>query len=342
MAPRDLDCRFLQRLHCSRLPRAASLVCLLRSRASASAGKITAIWRDGSLARARPGVYRLARPSLYLTTLPRVPSLLEGTPAVSRTGCRTTALSGGRQGLRIQPRTVSLGTMSSRGVAIGLTYGRRLTRQVCCNLDLELANERDLVRDMLAGEERAFRTFFDSYFPRVYRFAVPRLGGDAEASKEVVQATLVKAIRNLHSYRGEAALFSWVCQICRHQIVDYLRANRRHDESVVLIDDSKEVRAALESVEAPEEDEPMQQYSSAETRRLVQSILDRLPPRYGDVLEWKYIEGRSVEEIGELLGVGHTAAQSLLARARTAFRAALDTVFGSTAADVLVAMRGGG
>jgi Sigma-70, region 4. len=69
-------------------------------------------------------------------------------------------------------------------------------------------------------------------------------------------------------------------------------------------------------------------------------VLDRLPARYGDVLEWKYIEGRTVDEIGAALGIGHTAAQSLLARARAAFREALETVFGSTAEDVLASMRG--
>ena len=193
---------------------------------------------------------------------------------------------------------------------------------------------------MLAGEEAAFRIFFETYFPRVYRFALPRLGGDVEAGKEVVQATLTKAMRNLASFRGEAALFSWLCQICRRQIVDYLRANKRHSQHVVLLDDSQELRAALESIEAPVTDDPLHGYGAAETRRLVQSVLDRLPARYGDVLEWKYIDGRSVEEIGQRLGIGHTAAQSVLARARTAFREALDTVFGSTAQDVLAGMRG--
>jgi RNA polymerase sigma-70 factor (ECF subfamily) len=192
----------------------------------------------------------------------------------------------------------------------------------------------------LRGDEAAFRTFFATYFPRVYRFALPRLGGDAEAGKEVVQATLTKAVRNLAGFRGEAALFSWLCQICRRQIVDYLRANRRYSENVVLIDDSPELRAALEAIEAPSNDEPLHGYGNAQTRRLVQSVLDRLPSRYGDVLEWKYIEGRSVEEIGEFLGIGHTAAQSMLARARVAFREALETVFGSTAEDVLASMRG--
>jgi RNA polymerase sigma-70 factor (ECF subfamily) len=203
----------------------------------------------------------------------------------------------------------------------------------------EYSNDTSLIAAMLKGDEAAFRAFFASYFPRVYRFALPRLGNDAEACKEVVQSTLIKAMRALAGFRGDAALFSWLCQICRRQIADYLRANKRHSQNVVLIDDTPGLREALEAIAAPAADEPLQGYGTAETRRLVQSVLDRLPSRYGDVLEWKYIEGRSVEEIGDLLGVGQTAAQSLLARARTAFREALETVFGSTAGDVLAGMR---
>jgi RNA polymerase sigma-70 factor (ECF subfamily) len=194
---------------------------------------------------------------------------------------------------------------------------------------------------MLAGDESAFRHFFDTYFPRIYRFALPRLAGDVEATKEVVQASLTKAVRSLASYRSDAALFTWLCQICRYQIVDYLRANKRHSDRIVLIEDNPELRAALEAVEAPAEDQPLQRLDRAQTRALVQAVLDRLPARYGDVLEWKYIEGRSVDEIGDLLGVGRIAAQSMLARARVAFREALETVFGSTPHDVLTEMLSG-
>ena len=202
-------------------------------------------------------------------------------------------------------------------------------------------SDASLVRDMLSGDDKAFRMFFDTYFPRVYRFALPRLAGDIEATKEVVQATLIKAVRSLEGYRAEAALFSWLCQICRSQIADYVRVQRRHANNVVLADDQPELRGALESIEAPAEQEPSQRLSRAEARALVQCVLDRLPARYGDVLEWKYVEGRSVEEIGDLLGVGSIAAQSMLARARTSFRDALETVFGATARDILTEMIGG-
>ncbi len=201
------------------------------------------------------------------------------------------------------------------------------------------ASDQELIAAMLRGDETAFRSFFAAYFPRLYRFALPRLANDDEAAKEVVQGTLARAMRMLAGYRGEAALFTWLCQICRRQIVDYVRANRRHARNVVQFDDSAELRAVLEAVEAPATDEPAHGHTAAEIRLLIQSVLDRLPSRYGDVLEWKYIQGRSVEEIGELLGIGHTAAQSMLARARTAFREALETVFGSTARDILADVR---
>ena len=102
----------------------------------------------------------------------------------------------------------------------------------------------------------------------------------------------------------------------------------------MLIDDQPEWRAAIESVEAPEEYDLVKNHGRAEVGRLVRAVLDRLPASYGDALEWKYIEGQSVETIGERLGIGTTAAQSLLARARAAFREALERVFGAEAADI--------
>lgn len=201
-----------------------------------------------------------------------------------------------------------------------------------------MTEDRELVTAMLAGDERAFTVFFDTYFPRVYRFALPRLGRNPDVAKDVVQATLIKAMRGLGDWRGEAALFTWLCQICRHQIADHVRTERRHAGKVVLIDDSDEVRAALESIEAPPGDDPFRGADRAELRRLVHAVLDRLPNRYGEALEWKYVEGHSVEEIGARLGIGATAAQSLLARARSAFREGIEAVFGASASDVLASL----
>lgn len=172
---------------------------------------------------------------------------------------------------------------------------------------------------MRQGDERAFEQFFNENFPRLYRFALVRLPDEREATAEIVQAALIKAVRKIGSYRGEAALFTWLCAICRHEISDWLRRNASYREHIVLSEDHPEIRAAVESFTAPPSLDPSREQQRSEAARLVQVALDRLPPRYGDALEWKYIEGRSVREIAARLGISAEAAQSLLARARRAF-----------------------
>ncbi len=179
--------------------------------------------------------------------------------------------------------------------------------------------DKRLVKQLLAGEQRAFDRFFDENFARLYRFALVRLSDDPDAAREVAQITLSKAIRNLHTYKGEAALFTWLCSICRNETSDWLAKQGRYREHVVLTEDFAEVRAAVDSLESPSQFNPEHHYRRIELLRLIQVALDNLPPRYGDVLEWKYIEGRSTREISEQLNIGVEAAQSLLARARRAF-----------------------
>jgi RNA polymerase sigma-70 factor (ECF subfamily) len=203
--------------------------------------------------------------------------------------------------------------------------------------DDALQDEQRLVRRMLDGDERAFSEFFDGYFARLYRFALPRLNGNADAAQDVAQATLCKAMQKLATFRGEAALFTWICQICRREIADHLRESRRHSDRVVLIEDSPQVQAALDAIQAPEGERPEAQYEQGRIAGLVRAVLDRLPARYGDALEWKYVEGLSVEEIAARLGIGTTAAQSLLARARVQFREAIENVFGAAAAARIIA-----
>ena len=177
------------------------------------------------------------------------------------------------------------------------------------------AVELDLVRRMLAGRERAFEEFFDGYFPGLFRFVLARTG-DEDAAEEIVQATMTTAIRKIATFRGEAALFTWLCTICRHEIAAFLERTR--GKTVALVEDDPAIAAALASVSADDGQEAA--VARGETARLVHVVLDTLPPRYASALEWKYIEGISVLEIAERLQLSAKAAESLLTRARDAFR----------------------
>ncbi len=180
-------------------------------------------------------------------------------------------------------------------------------------------DDRRLVDRLLAGDQRAFDRFFEENFARLYRFALARLRGDSTAAEEIAQATMARAIRKLASYRAESAMFTWLCAICRNEMSDWLRRQGRYREHIVLIEDFPDVRAAVDSVTASPDLGPEAGYERVEANRLIQVALDRLPPKYGDVLEWKYVEGYTVREIAARLDIGQEAAQSLIARAKRAF-----------------------
>ena len=180
-------------------------------------------------------------------------------------------------------------------------------------------DDKRLVKQLLASDQRAFDRFFEENFARLYRFAIARLSDDPEGAREVVQITLTRAVRKLDTFRAESALFTWLCAICRNEVSDWLRRQGRYRDHIVLVEDFPEVQAAVDSFQAPLEDSPERHYERVEAMRLIQVALDKLPAKYGNVLEWKYVEGHSVKEISAKLNIGTEATQSLLARAKRAF-----------------------
>ena len=186
-----------------------------------------------------------------------------------------------------------------------------------------------VARRILAGDEAAFRALFDRFFPRLYRFALARLDGDHEAARDIVQQTFCRATERLGSYRGEAALYTWFYQICRNALMDYYRFTSRRARVVVPLEDQPDIRAVLETLAAPLADQPETAMWRSDVRRLVQATVDALPERYGEVLEWKYVDDEPVKSIAHRLGVSDKAAESLLMRARNAFCDAITTMAGS-------------
>lgn len=164
-----------------------------------------------------------------------------------------------------------------------------------------------------------------------------RLDGNRDDAADAVQQTFCKGFEHLHTYRGEASLYSWMCQICRHCIGDLMRKRHVERRHVQLLEDSEAIRGILETLSAAEAGEPDRIAARMDVARLIQATLDCLPGRYGDVLEWKYVDGLSVREIAARLAVGTKAAESLLTRARGAFRDAVETIRG--ASDLLPAAK---
>jgi RNA polymerase sigma-70 factor (ECF subfamily) len=183
----------------------------------------------------------------------------------------------------------------------------------------ELKADRRLAKRIAAGDVEVFDAFFKEYFPRLFRFTLTRTNGDADLAEEIVQGTMCKVVRNMGSFRGEASLFTWLCQICRNELVSKYRSRGMDNWDTVPYEDVPEIRAALESI-VMNSQEPEKLGASKEIARFVRVTLAYLPSRYSLALEMKYIQGFSVAEIASELDVSYEAAESVLSRARAAFK----------------------
>jgi len=181
--------------------------------------------------------------------------------------------------------------------------------------------EADAIRQAKNGDAGAFEHLYNVHCRRVYSLCLRMIRNPVEA-EDLTQQTFLQLFRKIGTFRGEAALFTWLCTICRHEIAAHLE--RAPGKSVTLVEDDPAIAAALASVSADEGQEAA--VARGETARLVHVVLDQLPPRYASALEWKYIDGISVQQIAERLQLSAKAAESLLTRARDAFRDAFAIV----------------
>ena len=89
-------------------------------------------------------------------------------------------------------------------------------------------SDLELVDRLLRGERAAFDAFFNEYYPKLYRFVKRRRPHDMAAAEDIAQATLCRALESLRGYRGEAALMTWLCTICRREMSARWEESRAH------------------------------------------------------------------------------------------------------------------
>jgi RNA polymerase sigma-70 factor (ECF subfamily) len=180
-------------------------------------------------------------------------------------------------------------------------------------------DEQDLVARMMRGEQRAFDQFFDAYAGRLGSFAARRCALDAAAIEDVVQVTMISAIHALKNFRGGSTLFTWLCQICRNQLVDIRRKTARHPEERSL-EEMLETQPTGSVVELTDFRDPLDECATDSTRSAVRRRVNSLPASYARILELRYGDDLTVPEIARVLQVSENAAESRLVRARQAFR----------------------
>jgi RNA polymerase sigma-70 factor (ECF subfamily) len=185
------------------------------------------------------------------------------------------------------------------------------------------------------GDQDAFARIMRRYNQRLYRLAVSVMG-DASEAEDVLQESYVRAFYALATYTGAGSLGGWLARIVRNEAIDRVRARdsrRSHvaieadlggqseeDETNVTDDPARApaARPALQSLT-----DPQALAANAELRRLLERAIQRLPEQFRSAFVLREVEGLSVEETAEYLGIPAATVKTRDHRARNLLRAYL-------------------
>jgi RNA polymerase sigma-70 factor (ECF subfamily) len=161
---------------------------------------------------------------------------------------------------------------------------------------------------------------FQDYAPRIYNLARRMLGSDADA-EDVTQDVLLQVVRKLDTFRGEAALPTWLHRVTVNAALAHRRKRAQRQKHHV----SDPLDQFLENGHhttpiRPWSIQPEQEVLDRETHQLIEQAIAELPEIYRDVYVLADVEGLPNAEIGEILGLSVAAVKSRLHRARLLMR----------------------
>jgi len=196
-------------------------------------------------------------------------------------------------------------------------------------------SDAELVRQAKAGDLSAFEELVNRYERRIWTLA-KRMVRHQEDAEDVTQETFLTALEHLDELRDEERFGAWLVQIAtRHAIRVLERHNRLPtqslDELTEEADGDEEGTIPHPEFIADWRENPEELLMRAETRQLIEQALNELPEKYRLVFLLRDVEGLSVKEMAEVLGISEANVKVRLLRARLQLREKLTRYFGDEA-----------
>lgn len=190
--------------------------------------------------------------------------------------------------------------------------------------------DAELVRRAKAGELDAFETLTNRHEQRVYSLALRMLRHEQDA-EDVTQQTFLSAVEHLAGFREEASFSTWLLRIASHAALKVIR--KRKGLNTVSLEEATEVSEGVNSIPHPEfiadwRQSPEELVQRNETRRLLDEALARLDEKHRLVFLLRDVEGLSIKETADALGLSEANTKVRLLRARLQLREQLTRTLG--------------
>ncbi len=197
----------------------------------------------------------------------------------------------------------------------------------------EPSSDHDLVRRAKAGDLAAFETLATRHERRIYAVARRVTGNELDA-EDVTQQTFLSALEHLDGFREEASFSTWLLRVATHAALKVIR--KRNGLPTVSLEANTEPQEGYESVPHPEyiadwRQSPEQLVGRNETRRIIDEALAELDEKHRVIFLLRDVDGLSVKEAADALGLSESNVKVRLLRARLQLRERLTQEFGDPA-----------
>lgn len=170
--------------------------------------------------------------------------------------------------------------------------------------DYIVADDRRLAEMVLEGDNVAFDYLFDRYREAIHRLFVQRTGSRTDAD-DLLQETFIKVYIRIHRYNPVYTFGQWVYTIARNTFVDYVR--KQQDDLPI----DERFASPPSNIPTPEENIIRQQQ-----RNQIERYLDRMTPRYRELIVLRFFDELSYEEIADKLALPMGTVKTRIHRAR--------------------------
>lgn len=178
-----------------------------------------------------------------------------------------------------------------------------------------------------AHDQEELTKMVQQYSDSLYRVALRMLENPAEA-EDVLQETFIKALKSLDSFEGRSSISTWLYRIAVNEALMVIR-KRKPEVSIVQEDENdEEVSGILVSQIVDWCCLPESEFMSKETREILDQAIHQLPEKLRTVFILRDIEGLSINETAQALGLTETNVKTRLLRARMRLREDISTYFG--------------
>jgi len=192
-------------------------------------------------------------------------------------------------------------------------------------------SEADLIQRAALREEAAIREIIKQYNRRLYRLARSVVASNADA-EDVLQEAYLRAFASLDRFRGESSLATWLSRITLNEAFARLRSQRRQKRTApsARAGDMADIIPFPVSLSG---EDPERTMAQRQLLRLVEQAADDLPGPFRLVFVARIVEGLSVEETAEALGLPPATVKTRLHRARKLVRDRLEAQIGPVMVD---------